>query len=301
MTRRSLLGAGIAAAAGRADRVARIAITLDLEMSANFPTWEQTHWNYEKGDLDRDTKEYATRAADLAAEYGAHIHFFVVGRVFEQEDVGWLERIARKGHPIGNHTYDHVNVLARTSDDVQHRFRRAPWLIEGRGVEQVLEENVRMTTAALRKRIGVEPAGFRTPGGFVKGLSGRPDVQRMLIRQGFRWVSSQYSGHAESPEGTQPFFYPDTKLLEIPMSPVSDIGAFRNGRWSLDKFLKSTRVSLQRAIEQSAVFDFLGHPSCLLATDPSMKTIDLICRTVKASGQRARLVTLNDIAREYLT
>jgi peptidoglycan/xylan/chitin deacetylase (PgdA/CDA1 family) len=301
MTRRTLLGAGIGALAARADRVARIAITLDLEMSANFPTWDQTHWNYEKGNLDWDTKDYAIRAAELVAGYGAHIHFFAVGRVFEQEDVRWLERIARGGHPIGNHTYDHVNVLARTSDEIQYRFRRAPWLIEGRGVEQVLEENIRMTTVALQKRIGVEPAGFRTPGGFPKGLSGRPDVQRMLMRQGFRWVSGQYPGHAESLSGTQPFFYPETKLLEIPMSPVSDIGAFRNGRWTLDRFLESTRGSLHRAIEHSAVFDFLGHPSCLLATDPSMKTIELICRTVKQAGERARLVTLNDIAREHLT
>jgi hypothetical protein len=33
-------------------KVARIAITLDLEMSRNFPTWETTHWDYEKGNLD---------------------------------------------------------------------------------------------------------------------------------------------------------------------------------------------------------------------------------------------------------
>jgi peptidoglycan/xylan/chitin deacetylase (PgdA/CDA1 family) len=298
MTRRALLGTVAMAAA--TNRAARIAITLDLEMSANFPTWDQTHWNYEKGNLDADTKEYASRAAAKVAEHGGRIHFFVVGRVFEQEDVSWLQGIAKAGHPIGNHTYDHVNVLARTPDEIQFRFRRAPWLIEGKGVEQVLEDNVRMTSAALRKRIGVEPAGFRTPGGFATGLSGRPDVQRMLMRQGFRWVSSQYVGHAPSLDGTQPFLYPETELLEIPMSPVSDIGAFRNGRWTLDRFLETTRAGVEQAIEHGAVFDFLGHPSCLLATDPSMKTIDLICRVVTKARERARLVTLDDIAREHL-
>src|SRR5437870_6717288 len=30
---------------------ALIAITLDLEMVRNFPRWEDTHWDYEKGDL----------------------------------------------------------------------------------------------------------------------------------------------------------------------------------------------------------------------------------------------------------
>jgi peptidoglycan/xylan/chitin deacetylase (PgdA/CDA1 family) len=253
-----------------------------------------------KGQSRQRFKEYAARAAARVAEYGGRIHFFAVGRALEQEDVSWMEEIARAGHPIGNHTYDHVNVLARTADEIQYRFRRAPWLIDGRTVEQVLEDNVRITTLALRKRVGVEPAGFRTPGGFAKGLSGRPDVQRMLMRQGFRWVSSQYAGHSQSLEGTQPFFYAETKLLEIPMSPVSDIGAFRNGRWPLDRFLDATRAAVERTIELGAVFDFLGHPSCLGVTDPSMKTIDLICRTVMQAGQRARLVTLNDIAREYV-
>lgn len=300
MTRRALLCGAAAAVARGAGQQARIAITFDLEMSANFPTWEQTHWNFEKGNLDKDTKDYAERAAAKVAEYGGRIHFFAVGRVFEQEDITWLKRIAGAGHPIGNHTYDHVNVLATSPAEVQHRFRRAPWLIEGRGVEQVLEENVRMTSAALRARIGVEPAGFRTPGGFANGLSGRPDVQRMLMRQGFRWISSQYPGHVESIDRTQPFFYPETKLLEIPMSPVSDIGAFRNGRWPLEKFLATTRTGVERAVEQRAVFDFLGHPSCLSVTDPAMKTIDLICRTVLQSREQARLATLDEVAREFL-
>lgn len=298
MTRRALLlSAGAAAAT---NSFARIAITLDLEMSANFPTWDQTHWNYEKGNLDRDTKEYTTRAADKVAEYGGRIHLFVVGRVFEQEDVSWLERLAKAGHPLGNHTYDHVNVLAKKPEEIQFRFRRAPWLIEGKTVEQVLEENVRLTSAAIRNRIGIEPSGFRTPGGFASGLSGRPDVQRMLMRQGFRWISSQYAGHAPSLDRSQPFIYPETKLLEIPMSPVSDIGAFRSGRWPLDRFLNTTRTAVEGAIERRAIFDFLGHPSCLLATDPAMKTIDLICRTVMQAREQARLVTLNEIAQEHL-
>ena len=33
-------------------------------------------------------------------------------RVLEQADVGWLRGIVEAGHPVGNHTYDHVNVTA---------------------------------------------------------------------------------------------------------------------------------------------------------------------------------------------
>ena len=41
---------------------ALIAITLDLEMSRNFPAWEQTEWDYEKGNLDEATRRYAREA-----------------------------------------------------------------------------------------------------------------------------------------------------------------------------------------------------------------------------------------------
>ena len=37
---------------------ALIAITLDLEMARNFPKWEDTHWDYEKGNLNDEAKKY---------------------------------------------------------------------------------------------------------------------------------------------------------------------------------------------------------------------------------------------------
>src|SRR5687767_3393584 len=60
---------------------AHIAITLDLEMARNFPTWEQTHWDYEKGNLDADSKKYSVEAAQLVKKHDGRIHFFVVGQV----------------------------------------------------------------------------------------------------------------------------------------------------------------------------------------------------------------------------
>ncbi|MFN9968369.1 MAG: hypothetical protein ACK58T_00595, partial [Phycisphaerae bacterium] len=87
-------------------RTAQVAITLDLEMSQNYPTWEQTHWNYEKGNLDAATKEYAVEAARRVKAKGGRIHFFALGQTMEQENVDWLLELIREGHPVGNHTYD---------------------------------------------------------------------------------------------------------------------------------------------------------------------------------------------------
>ncbi|MFN9853607.1 MAG: chitin deacetylase, partial [Planctomycetota bacterium] len=100
---------------------------------------------------------------------------------------------------------------------------------------------------------------------------------------------------ASSQHASQPFAYPDG-LIEVPMSPISDIGAFRTGRWKLEWFLRSVERSVRWAIEHGAAFDFLAHPSCLGVVDPEFKTLDLICRLVEESAGRAELTDLNAIA-----
>jgi peptidoglycan/xylan/chitin deacetylase (PgdA/CDA1 family) len=323
--RRSFLAASAAGVAGAAaaqerppanlDKRALIAITLDLEMSRNFPTWAQTRWDYEKGNLNDETKRYAVEACRRVRGHGGVVHCFAVGRVFEQENVDWLEGIVKAGHAVGNHTYDHVNVKAQAVEEVQFRFRRCPWLVEGRKPHEIIRDNVRLTTAAMRQRLGIGPAGFRTPGGFTNGLRDRPDVQQMLQDLGFEWVSSLYPAHQaaqankepgadifksilQAQQTAQPFIYP-RGLMEIPMSPISDIGAFRTGRWHLKHFLRAVREGVEWAIANRAVFDFLGHPSCLYVVDPEFRTVELICELVRKAGDRAALVDLSTIARRF--
>jgi peptidoglycan/xylan/chitin deacetylase (PgdA/CDA1 family) len=287
---------------------ALIAITLDLEMSRNFPRWEDTHWDYEKGNLNDETKRYTVEACRRVKAAGGVVHCFAVGRVCEQANVDWLKEIAAGGHPIGNHTYDHVHMKATKPADIQFRFQRSPWLVEGKTPEQIIVENIRQTTAALKSRLGIEPAGFRTPGGFADGLADRADVRRWLREVGFGWVSSKYPAHPAPEPGrepsemylgaivraqadAQPFAYPDG-LVEVPMSPVSDIVAFRTGRWKLDWFLRALRRAIDSVIDARTTFDFLGHPSCLYVVDPEFRAIDLIVDRVRASSGRAVLVGL---------
>lgn len=320
-SRRQFLGtaaAGAAASVAVADErpvaelrdKALIAITLDLEMSRNFPTWETTHWDYEKGNLNEETKRYAVEACRRIRAQGGVAHCFAVGRVFEQEDVSWLRGIIDAGHAVGNHTYDHVNLLATRTEDIQFRFRRCPWLLEGRNPAQMIRANIQLCTAALRSRVDIAPAGFRTPGGFQNGLRDRPDVQQMLQDLGFSWVSSLYPAHAVGPQASdevlrsivqaqrqaQPFTYP-RGLIEIPMSPISDIGAFRTGRWRLDDFLRAIRLAVEWCLENRAVFDFLCHPSCMYVVDPQFRTVEMICDLVRRAGNRALIVNLSDVAR----
>jgi hypothetical protein len=207
-------------------------------------------------------------------------------------------------------------LLAKSKDELQFRFERAPWLIRGREVPDIIHDNILLTSIALKERVGVEANGFRTPGGFATGLHGREDLQRLVLGLGFDWISCTYPAHAgivdlhgtnDAPSqealdnilaaqtAAQPFRYP-TGLIDIPMSPISDIGAFRNGRWKLEYFLQAIRLAIEWAIRERAVFDFLAHPSCLGVVDPGFQAINLICDLVDRADGATEIVTLDKIA-----
>jgi hypothetical protein len=176
----------------------------------------------------------------------------------------------------------------------------------------VIRQNNQLCTDDIYTRLGFKPAGFLTPGGFADGLNGRTDVQQMLLDLGFKWVSCKYPAHPYGKPGeaptqevldgivaaqrtAQPFVYP-TGLIDIPMNPISDIGAFRNAQWKLDHFLQAIRLGVNWAIENRAVFDLLCHPSVLYPNDPEFRVIELVCDLVKKAGDRAALVDLETIA-----
>lgn len=134
----------------------------------------------------------------------------------------------------------------------------------------------------------------------------------MLLDQGFKWASCAYAGNFMRPGGerpdqkvfdsivqaqaaSQPLRY-SSGLIEIPMSPLSDIGAFRNGRWPLKDFVKAIRGAVEWAIEHRAVFDFLCHPSCIGVVDPGFETVEMICDLVAAAGDRAEIVDLGRVS-----
>jgi hypothetical protein len=184
-------------------------------------------------------------------------------------------------------------------------------------VPQILRENIRITTLAMKQRAGIEADGFRTPGGSYLALNGREDLQHLLLDEGFTWVSSKYPPHKSSKPGeepteeifdsivnalteAQPYLYP-TGLVEVPMSAISDVGAFRTSRWKLAHFLKSIRQCVEWAIENRGVFDLLCHPSIMYVEDPNFEVVKLICELVKQAGDKAEIVGLSTIAKHAAT
>jgi peptidoglycan/xylan/chitin deacetylase (PgdA/CDA1 family) len=325
LNRRGFLAASLAGVATfstgnlKAEKIkkkARVSITFDLEMSRHYPKRDFMEWDFQKGNLNEPTKKYALEAAKIVKDLGGLIHYFCVGRVLEQKNIEWLKEIHQMGHAIGNHTYDHVNIWAKDSLKTQFRFQRSPWLIKGMSAEQIIRQNIRMTTLGMKERLGFSPDGFRSPGGSYKALDGREDVQQIILDEGFKWISSRYPQHlyskrGEEPTGeifesivkameiSQPEVYP-TGLVEIPMSPIGDVGAFRNSSWKMKHFLKSIKLCIDWAIENGGIFDFLCHPSIMYVEDPGFETVKYICDLVKKSNGKAEIVTLGSIAKDYI-
>jgi len=293
------------------DDKALIAITLDLEMARHYPKRDMMEWDYQKGNLNDETKKYTVEACRRVKAKGGVLHSFVVGQVLEHKSVDWLKEIAKQGHPIGNHTYDHVRITALKSEEIQYRFQRSPWMIQGKRVEDVIAENIRLCEIALKQRTGIEMNGFRTPYGFANGLADRPDLQDMLLSFGYQWISSKAIGVSGLPEENpkqkhfeaivavqekmQPFVYP-SGLIEIPFAPMMDVSFFRSRRWKLSEYLKTVEMCVNWAIKNRAVYDWGAHPSIMYVEDPEFKTVELICDLVNASAGKAAVVGLDTIA-----
>jgi peptidoglycan/xylan/chitin deacetylase (PgdA/CDA1 family) len=137
---------------------------------------------------------------------------FVCGRTLVH-NVEVLEPFAE--HPlfdIQQHTYSHT--LLKDDHWKGGTFLASPPV--------AIEQEVRQTSEALRRLLGVECVGLRTPHGSHLGLTDRPEMLAVLRDCGIRFVSSwarNAEGTNPTPLAVQPFWYDDQgfpELLEIP-------------------------------------------------------------------------------------
>ncbi len=277
-----------------------VAITFDVEMAAkNWPYWD-SDWSCRKHLIADEVKLYVDKINDLADEYDAHVHYFVMGAALEQPDIRYLHDAAAAGHAIGNHTYSHVNVIAKTPEDLSPSYTRGDLHIGDRSPRQVVEDEISLTHRLIQEQLGVEPVGFRTPGGFRSGtIANEPELLDFLKSLGYPFCSAVYDGML--PEGAdpataapeifarcirdlQPFRYPNG-LWEIPLMGISDCIAFRSFKLMLNEWLDAVAIGLRTAIEENLVFSICCHPAILAAVDPHLHTMRLIFQTATATGR----------------
>jgi peptidoglycan/xylan/chitin deacetylase (PgdA/CDA1 family) len=154
---------------------------------------------------------YTLKLCDIAEGYGVSLHFFYVCNGLEATDTAYLHEILDRGHVIDSHTYSHQGLASASAETLDDELSRASRL--------------------LRQQLGVTSTVLRGPGGYPDGLHTVPSAnRRVILRNGFRWVSGEYDGEmygrtsdewASAAARNLPYVYPEG-LIEIPIQGWTD-------------------------------------------------------------------------------
>ena len=276
-----------------------LSLTYDVEMCTNFPYWDCV-WDHRKGDLDEQSLAYLEKLVGIAGEADAPLQWFLLGSSLED---GRLDKFCRRlpeDHAVGNHTYRHVNVHAKSFEQLQVTYRDAPALAEGfESPLDVIRHEIHQTSDLIEAKGRTRPVGFRTPGGFSEGLAAAPAVQDLLLEEGFGYCSGDYrfpiprdrkptwdellEAQRWSIRNLQPYRYPNG-LLEIPMMGISDIWAFRVLDLEREDWIRLLEAGVDVARKEGLVFSLLMHPAVLAARDPHAATLERLLAKTREEG-----------------
>jgi peptidoglycan/xylan/chitin deacetylase (PgdA/CDA1 family) len=207
--------------------------------------------------IDRGTTR---RALDVIRrnheEHEAPATLFVCGRTLVH-NVEALEPFVE--HPlfdVQQHTYSHT--LLKDDHWKGGTFLASPVV--------AIEQEVRQTSEALARLLGVTCTGLRTPHGYHLGLTDRQDMLAALDRCGIRFVSS-WARNAEgvnpTPMSVQPFWYVEQgfdDMLEIPFQGWLDGTWFEEyGIDRADGYADVLRASIDEIVDGDLVYGACFH------------------------------------------
>jgi hypothetical protein len=193
-------------------------------------------WTYMKTHGDAGWESYPSylsyavpRILDFLDEHDTKITFFIVAQdAYFEQNREVLRDIARRGHDIGNHTFNHD-----------------PWLHIYS--EEEIDQELATAEQYIELATGVRPQGFRGPGfsfsntvlqvlakrGYRYDASTFPNILNPLARAYFLWTSKMTKEERETRKGlfgswkdglrpNKPYFWQarDRKLLEIPVTTM---------------------------------------------------------------------------------
>lgn len=300
-----------------------VQLSFDLEMVTNFPYWSND-WNSSKGAIDQATKKYVEQINAKCEKYGAKAHYFLVGSLFEDPDIDYLKKTVAAGHAVGNHTYTHTGIKAQEVAQLSGIYSDFPWCAAGRSAQEIVRQEIQMTTGAIKSCLGTNPKGFRSPGGFVNGLQDVENVQQMLQHEGFWWVSTHYNdglissryklatfeavnkldvhtlieAFNRSEHILQPYRY-KSGLLEIPLAGITDVVAWRGYGSNLGDWLSMLSAGVDYAHKHGLIFTLTTHPAVLAAIDPCCQSIEVILTKAIGKEEGVWLPDMEEVA-QYL-
>jgi polysaccharide deacetylase family protein (PEP-CTERM system associated) len=135
---------------------------------------------------------------ELLARYEARATFFVLGWVAERQ-AALIRTIARAGHEIASHGWDHVRVTHQTP----RQFRAS----------------IRRTKALLEEHTGAPVLGFRAPSFSI--VPGREWALDVLIEEGYHYDSSLFP--VRRPGYGYPGGSPDPHWLKRPAGRLAEV------------------------------------------------------------------------------
>jgi peptidoglycan/xylan/chitin deacetylase (PgdA/CDA1 family) len=207
--------------------------------------------------------------ARLHTELEAPCTFFLCGRTLLHA-LDAIEPLA--GSPLFDlqqHTYSHVV------------FRDVRYRAEGSDTEAVipetphvaLREELRITSELIRKYLGRDCIGLRTPFGYYRGLRDRPDLLAIVKETGHRFITSwgRNEQNGNPTPWVQPFAYAEEgfdDLLEIPFQFWLDgIWFDANGYGEGRAFRRALESAVDEIAEQDLVFATAFHEWCAVEAD----------------------------------
>jgi len=137
---------------------------------------------------------------EVLARHEVRATFFVLGWVAERQ-VELVRTIARAGHEIASHGWDHARVTTQT----RPQFR----------------ESVRRTKDVLEEITGAPVLGFRAPSFSI--VPGREWALDVLIEEGYRYDSSLFPVRRPGGNYGYPDGLPDPHWLERPSGRLAEI------------------------------------------------------------------------------
>jgi polysaccharide deacetylase family protein (PEP-CTERM system associated) len=181
--------------------------TVDVEehyqVSAFEPYLPREHWDR----MESRVAANVARLLESLAAHGARATFFVLGCVAERHpDV--VAAIARGGHEVASHGWDHRRVTQQTPEE----FRAS----------------VRRTKAALEDMTGAPVLGFRAPSFSI--VAGREWALDILVEEGYRYDSSLFPvrrpGYGYAAGGRDPYWLGRAAgpLAEVPPATLRVAG-----------------------------------------------------------------------------
>ena len=255
--------------------------TIDVEEYFQVSAFESRVARSDWKRLESRVAAQVTQLLDLLARFNAHATFFVVGWVAKRQ-AALVRTIARAGHEIASHSWDHARVTTQTPLAFRESIRRTKDVLEGITGEPVL--------------------GFRAPNFSI--VHGREWALDLLIEEGYRYDSSLfpirrpgygYSGALPDPHWLE---RPAGALVEIPPAtlrwcglrlPAAGGAYFRLLPYSV------VQTALRQCERRGVAGTFYIHP---WEVDPGLDT-SLLIRARHYGGLRRTLPRLDRLLAEF--